>query len=91
MNMRILIGAGILAMVTLVAGCGADSDSSWNQQGNDASHVKGNHGPAEIGYMPDGFSNYATKCDRAGVRVYVIYHTSSHNGAIAVIPDTTCK
>lgn len=65
------------------------------QGGNDAPVVDGNESgdqtPAEILAMPDGFSNIATKCDPHGNRVYVIYHSDSPYGSIAVVPqDKSC-
>lgn len=45
---------------------------------------------ADVIEMPDGFNNAATKCDH-GNRVYVIFHSDSSYGAIAVVAgDPTC-
>lgn len=72
-----------------MSGCSWDNTT---QQFKDAKRDGNNSAPAETGTMPDGFSNYATKCDH-GNRVYVIYHGDKiGTGAIAVIPlDPTCK
>lgn len=41
--------------------------------------------------MPDGFSNWASKCDGPN-RVYTIYHGDQKYGSIAVVPnDPRCK
>lgn len=90
-NKRLIgaLGAVTLALVTLTA-CD-------QEQKNDAAQVAAEqHGPAEVGAMPDGFSNWATSCNH-GNRVYTIYRTwnretaSPMYGAIAVVPaDPTC-
>jgi hypothetical protein len=48
-----------------------------------------NDQPADIIYMPDGFNNYATKCDH-GFRIWVSYHQDSPYAAVAVAPDKAC-
>lgn len=45
-----------------------------------------NTAPAEIGNMPDGFNNWAAKCDGPNM-VYVIYHGSQNRGALAVVAN----
>lgn len=53
--------------------------------------------PADVYNMPDGFSNFATKCDRYGNRIYTIWRGNSSTGAapygaVAVSPqDPSCK
>lgn len=47
-------------------------------------------GPAEVATMPDGFSNWADKCDSHGHRVFVAYHGDDNRAAIAVIADPSC-
>lgn len=64
------------------------------QMGNDAPQTPAEqHAPAEVGAMPDGFSNWATSCNH-GNRVYTIYHRAyegSGYGAIAVVAnDPSC-
>lgn len=72
--------------VILLAGC---SDKT-NEPYNDANRAASNQEPADTGSMPDGFSNYSTKCDH-GNRVYVVFHSDSAYGAIAVVPaDKSC-
>lgn len=45
-----------------------------------------NDGPAETGTMPDGFNNWASKCDGPN-RVYTLFHSDSAYGGIAVVKD----
>lgn len=57
---------------------------------NDADVSNQNKGPAEVINMPDGFSNVATKCDH-GNRVYVVFHSNSAYGSVAVVAnDPSC-
>lgn len=74
--------------VVSLSGCGA---SKYTERYKDADRKGSNTSPAEVGTMPDGFSNYATKCDN-GNRVYVIFHEDSAYGSIAVVPqDPSCS
>ena len=83
-----LVGSFALAAVLALAGCGSDK---YNEPYKDARRVATNGSGAETGTMPDGFSNYATKCDRRGIRVYVLYHQDSAYGSISTIADPSCK
>jgi len=70
--------------------------ASCGQMGNDAptsgNGEVGDRTPAEVYAMPDGFSNFATKCDKYGNRVYTLYHKDAAYGSIAVVPqDPSCK
>lgn len=79
----------LLVILTLaLAGC---SGSKATEQYKDAERSASNTDSAETGSMPDGFSNYATKCDRPGIRVYVLFHEDAPYGSIAVIADPNCK
>lgn len=50
-----------------------------------------NRNPATVGTMPDGFSNYASKCDH-GNRLYVAFHGDSPYASLAVVAaDPSCK
>jgi len=83
---------GLLAGVVLLSSCDwTGGDSKYSQHNNDAPTAKGNHDKADVGYMPDGFSNYATKCDRSGIRVYVLFHEDGAFGSISTIADPACK
>lgn len=74
--------AAVLLMVGL-SGCGADKVS---EPFKDADRGRTNSEPADVGQMPDGFSNYATKCDH-GNRVYVLFKGDNPYGSIAVVPN----
>lgn len=84
--------AAVLAVTValVLSGCGENSKYTERYKDADRSSTK-NTEPAEVGTMPDGFSNYATKCDRPGIRVYVLFHEDSPYGDIAVIADENCK
>lgn len=57
---------------------------------NDAPVGVQNTTPADVLNFPDGFSNVSTKCDH-GNRVYVIFHSNSPYGSVAVVAnDPTC-
>ena len=75
-----------VAAVAALSGC-----EKYTERYKDAERVATNTDPAETGTMPDGFSNYATKCDN-GNRVYVLFHQDAPYGGIAVVPqDPSCK
>lgn len=81
----ILAGTAGLALLGVATGCDKVAEP-WR----DAQRGAVNEQPADVGTMPDGFSNFSTKCDH-GNRVYVIYHGDSPYGSIAVVPqDPTC-
>lgn len=76
--------AGILAL----SACDPTGKAAQPYQDAKVSDV--NDTPASQGTMPDGFSNFASKCDH-GNRVYVLYHANSAYGALTVVPnDPTC-
>jgi uncharacterized lipoprotein len=80
----LLILAGLVLMVGVVAACG--SDSKEFEQFKDAERGTSNTESADTITFPDGFSNVATKCDH-GNRVYVLFKGSGSYGSIAVVPD----
>jgi hypothetical protein len=41
--------------------------------------------------MPDGFGNWASKCGPDGFRVFVLFHSDSPYGGIAVVQDPACR
>ena len=47
-------------------------------------------GPAEVGSMPDGFNNFAEKCDDHGNRVFVVFHSDGAYGSVFAMKDPTC-
>lgn len=78
------VAAIAVAVAFAVAGCSGDAYK-------DADQVGTNDSGAEIGTMPNDFSNFATKCDN-GNRVYTINNRAGAFGAIALVPaDPTCK
>jgi hypothetical protein len=85
-----LIGAAIAALVLAgVTGCGL---SKLTEPWNDAPVKSKDDSGADVYSMPDGFNNVATKCDRNGNRIYVIYHGDKAYGALSVVAaDPTCK
>lgn len=73
------------AVVVLFAtGC-----SSITESFNDAPISRKDDSPAEVYSMPDGYANFASKCDSHGNRVYT---TRTEGGeAMAVVPsDPSC-
>lgn len=80
----VLIGAAITASVLLTAGS-CDTGKGL-QPYQDAKVSSVNEAPALQGTMPDGFSNFAAKCDGPNM-VYVIYHADSAYGSIDVVPN----
>lgn len=82
MKKKSLIAVAAVAGTLLLAGC---SESSM-ERFNDAPVSDENTGSAVVGTMPDGFSNFAAKCDGPNM-VYVIYHGSSSYGSLDVVPN----
>jgi len=85
---RTIIGASIIGVsaIALVA-CGAKA----NEPFQDAPINSRNMAPAIVGNMPDGFSNWAAKCDGPNM-VYVLFHSDGAYGSFNVVPnDPRCK
>jgi hypothetical protein len=80
--------AAAALVAALLAGCGPTSKIA--QPYDDASVSRHLTGPAEVVNMPDGFSNFADKCDGHGHRVYTAFHNNSAYAAIAVVTDASC-
>lgn len=80
--------AGIaLIGVTALTSCGIGKAT---EPFNDAGVSSQNTSKATTGNMPDGFSNWASKCDH-GNRVYSAFKGDAAYGSIAVVPkDPTC-
>ena len=82
-RLAVLTGAIALSGLALVTGVAACSNKA-QQVYNDAPRTQDeNDSPATVGNMPDGFSNWARKCDGPNM-VYALYHGDSAYGAIAV-------
>lgn len=78
-----------LAVAGLLASTGCSKIAEY---GNDAPVKSRDDSPADVYSMPDGFSNVASKCDRYGNRMYVLYHGDSPYGSVAVVPaDPSCR
>jgi hypothetical protein len=79
----IILGTVVLALS--VSAC-----SSFAEPWNDAPVDHKDDGPAVIHSMPDGFANFASKCDGYGHRVFTTRGGDSAGKAIAVIDDPKC-
>lgn len=78
----------IIVAAASLAGCGG---AKVSEPYKDAVRGTQNTQYADTGTMPDGFSNYATKCDRPGIRIYVLFKADAPYGSIAAIADPKCK
>lgn len=81
----LLWALGLIVAMSLLAAC----NSGWEKTTEpfkDAPRGDDVVGEANVGNMPDGFSNWAAKCDGT-TRVYTIYHSNSPYGGIAVSPN----
>ena len=88
-----IIACTIVAVLLAIGvpACNEDSKIMQGYQNAPVNKSDRNTGPASIGTMPDGFPNYATKCDH-GNRVYGMYHGDGAYGDIEVVAnDPTCK
>lgn len=89
--MRKILGAlavlAVIAIVTFLPGCG----DKFSEPFRDAPRSDyTNHEPADVIEFPDGFSNWASKCDH-GNRIYSAYHGDSAYAAGMISPqDPTC-
>lgn len=81
---RWLIVVVVLASTVLF---GAESCDKAEEPFHDADRTDTtNDDPADVIEMPDGFNNLASKCDGPN-RVYVVFHSDSAYGAVAVVPN----
>jgi hypothetical protein len=89
MRKETLAVAGLVTFAFIFAG--AASCDKLTQPYKDAPRSGLNNDPAEVGTMPDGFNNWASKCDGPN-RVYTTYHGDHTYAAIAVVPnDPRCR
>lgn len=86
MRKKILAGMAVLAL-----GLGATGCSSLTEEFNDAPIGKKYDGPAEVYSMPDGFANFASKCDAHGNRVYTTRGGNAGKAIAVVAADPSCK
>ena len=84
------IAAAVAGALISGAALGLGGCAKYNEPFKDAPVSGRLSNPAVIGEMPDGFSNWASKCDRSGHRVFTTYHGDHPYGAIAVIADPSC-
>jgi hypothetical protein len=82
-----------IAAASLLALVGCGTGSKRVEQYKDAGVSSRNDAPAEVGTMPDGFSNWASKCDGPN-RVYTVFHYNNDKdtggdvaGSIAVVAN----
>lgn len=80
----------ILAILALIGLFSLSACSKAAEQFKDASVSGRDDSAAEVYNMPDGFSNVASKCDKHGHRIFVVFHGDNHYGSVAVIDDETC-
>jgi len=86
-NRNAKLAALAVAAVLALAGCGGKATEPFNDAPR--SGVE-NNTKADIVTFPDGFSNYATKCDH-GNRLYSAFHGDNPYAAGFVVPnDPTC-
>lgn len=85
----------IIAATALVFGLTACDSATKNDAPEVAAPLTE---PAEVYAMPDGFSNFASRCDGHGNRVYTVYRSWARDttapvyGAITVVPqDPSCR
>ncbi|WP_432112766.1 hypothetical protein [Streptomyces sp. S1] len=71
------LAAGVLALVT---GC-----SSFAEPYNDAPLQRKNDSPAVVGSMPDGFANWAEKCDNSGNLIVTTRDGQGGGKAVAML------
>jgi hypothetical protein len=77
-----LLLAPVLAMVAL-SGCFEKAREPFRDAPTTGGHER--H-PAQVHEMPDGFSNFASKCDGPNM-VYVVYHGNSSYASLQVVKD----
>jgi hypothetical protein len=74
--------AAFAAAALLLTGCGGKALEPFK----DAKVNGRNDAPATIGTAPDGFGNWARKCDGPNM-VYTLFHSDSPYGGIQVVPN----
>lgn len=89
-NKIVMAACAVVVAVIALAACGLGGDKA-NEPFKDAGRAGSDGSPALVIYMPDGFSNLATKCVH-GVRYTVAYHGDSAYGAVTTLggPGNGC-
>lgn len=79
-----VLAAGVILLA--LSGCSQKGMEPFR----DAGVKSRNTGPAVVGTMPDGFSNWAFKCN-GNDGVYVVFKGDKVYGSISVVPnDAQC-
>jgi hypothetical protein len=86
----VMAACAVVITVIVLAACGLGGDK-LNEPFKDAGRKGSDGSPAMVIYMPDGFSNLATKCIN-GVRYTVAYHGDHAYGAVTTLggPGNGC-
>jgi hypothetical protein len=79
-----------LAVLALIAAIVVTGCAKITEPFNDTPVSHHINGPAEVGSMPDGFNNFAEKCDDHGNRVFTLFHSDSAYGSVFAMKDPTC-
>lgn len=72
----------VATLATATAGC----SQKYKEYGRDASVASRDDKPADVFTMPDGFTNFAAKCDGPN-RVYIAFHGDGGYAAMAVVAN----
>ncbi|MGW1673269.1 hypothetical protein [Streptomyces sp. NPDC002324] len=78
-----------LVLGAAIAALSLSACSAVTEQWNDAPVQYKDDGPAVIHSMPDGFANFASKCDGFGHRVFTTRGGESGK-SVAVMADPKC-
>jgi hypothetical protein len=86
---RVGLALGGVLIAASLTGCdwGAKASEPYKDAKRDG---KSDTSPAKTGSMPDGFSNYATKCIADGIRLTVAFHGDAAYSAISTVADPNC-
>lgn len=87
MKIKTIVACLAAAAALSLSGC-----ASLTEPYNDAPVDHKDDSPAVIYSMPDGFANFASKCDGNGFRVFTTRAGEGGGGKdVAVAADPTCK
>lgn len=90
-NIKKSVAASLIAIPVIVLLTASSCDTSKVAEPYDDAGVSQHlTGEAQVASMPDGFSNWADKCDNHGHRVFVAFHSDSPYAAITAISDPSC-
>lgn len=80
---KITLAGGLAAVALAATACGAKATEPFKDAPRSGTT---NNAPATVGTMPDGFNNWARKCDGKNM-VYTTFHGDSPYGGIAVVAN----